>query len=1061
MNPIPFIHRLRSFRSIFHHRLIQLLFLSILVSSFPGVSYGQDLTRDNFTGNWNDNLSWIDGSSPGFSVNNKDLENYGFISLRGNFNLKDGTIHIHDTLIVYGNFTLLQGSDLTVDNGGIVIIFGDFLSDNKVQINPGGYLLVTGNFEMQGADNQASIKNDGNVFIFDDTPQIITPSGYGDKSEIINDPINDFYNNLCCCETDHTDPALTLPEISAVQCSSNVPAPYANYDALVAAGGSASDNCGINICSFAHVSDVSNGATCPEVITRTYRICDNCGHSTTSAQYITINDNIKPTLTLPSIDAVHCSGNVPAPYANFAALVDAGGSASDNCGVNISSFSLANETSTLTENTLIITRTYQIADYCGNTATKEQEISVEDDDPPVISCPSDVIQCASDTNGAVIGGIALSAYTDNCTSTNDLIIEYLISGATTTSGLNDASGTLFHAGISIVEYNVTDENGNTSSCNFDVVVNPVPLTSDITGDINPACEAEGVDYSVNPSPDSKYYWTVPAGASITSDTTGTGKSSITVNFGTHSGEITVKETNSAGCTGETKLLSIDLQLCIPHADFDADKFDVCLGDTVTFWSTSTEVSEYASYSWDFGSDALPATATGPGPVKVLFTVFGTKLVTLTVNDGIINAITKDIIVHNLPAISLTGNDRCGEGDALFVASPTNANSVDFSLDGGLSVVSSDNSSPYEYSHALNESQSVTVWARADNMLAGCTSEWSDGVEVKALPIPVTGEIKADSPAKPGGPGAYLDIACGGESRLYSVDAVAGSAYRWQVPSLGIDQTGTGTIEIFWDKPQGEYEISLQEISEAGCEGSIRAESVFVSNPDINLGPDQAICQGDSISFEPGGNFSLYTWQDYSHRPTYTGYDNEEIWVRVEDEHGCEASDTVNLVVHPTPDLDLGNDTALCDDAGYELAAEGFSTYYWSTGENSSSIIVYPGAGEIILFVTDSNSCSTSDTIYIDKCDGEDHLFDNITNAFTPNNDGVHDVWVIHHIELYPYASIDVFDRNGRLVFHSVGYANDWDGTSGGKALPMDTYYYVIDFKSDQMHPIEGTVTIVR
>jgi gliding motility-associated-like protein len=64
--------------------------------------------------------------------------------------------------------------------------------------------------------------------------------------------------------------------------------------------------------------------------------------------------------------------------------------------------------------------------------------------------------------------------------------------------------------------------------------------------------------------------------------------------------------------------------------------------------------------------------------------------------------------------------------------------------------------------------------------------------------------------------------------------------------------------------------------------------------------------------------------------------------------------------------------------------------------------------------------------------------------------------------LYPNAQIKVFDRTGRLVFESDGgYENDWDGSFDGKPLPLDTYYYIIDFNSEELEPVKGTVTIVR
>jgi gliding motility-associated-like protein len=46
------------------------------------------------------------------------------------------------------------------------------------------------------------------------------------------------------------------------------------------------------------------------------------------------------------------------------------------------------------------------------------------------------------------------------------------------------------------------------------------------------------------------------------------------------------------------------------------------------------------------------------------------------------------------------------------------------------------------------------------------------------------------------------------------------------------------------------------------------------------------------------------------------------------------------------------------------------------------------------------------------------------------------------------------------VFTSVGYSRPWDGTSNGKALPVGTYYYVIDPKNGRKI-ITGSVTILR
>ncbi len=68
----------------------------------------------------------------------------------------------------------------------------------------------------------------------------------------------------------------------------------------------------------------------------------------------------------------------------------------------------------------------------------------------------------------------------------------------------------------------------------------------------------------------------------------------------------------------------------------------------------------------------------------------------------------------------------------------------------------------------------------------------------------------------------------------------------------------------------------------------------------------------------------------------------------------------------------------------------------------------------------------------------------IPNAFSPNHDGINDHWNIQSLVTYPACKVDVFDRYGRPIFHSVGYSQPWDGTFKGNDLPVGTYYYVID-----------------
>lgn len=83
--------------------------------------------------------------------------------------------------------------------------------------------------------------------------------------------------------------------------------------------------------------------------------------------------------------------------------------------------------------------------------------------------------------------------------------------------------------------------------------------------------------------------------------------------------------------------------------------------------------------------------------------------------------------------------------------------------------------------------------------------------------------------------------------------------------------------------------------------------------------------------------------------------------------------------------------------------------------------------------------------------------------FSPNDDGVEDLWTIENIEQYPEAKIRIYDRSGRVLFETKGYDNTnnaWDGTYKGNACPSDDYWFVIDIESLDKQ-FKGHFTLIR
>ena len=104
---------------------------------------------------------------------------------------------------------------------------------------------------------------------------------------------------------------------------------------------------------------------------------------------------------------------------------------------------------------------------------------------------------------------------------------------------------------------------------------------------------------------------------------------------------------------------------------------------------------------------------------------------------------------------------------------------------------------------------------------------------------------------------------------------------------------------------------------------------------------------------------------------------------------------------------------------------------------------------------DSFGCWAIDSVIVTVVPGIEY-----PDGFTPNGDGINDVWVIDYITFFPGAKVSIYNRWGEELFNSTGYPVPWDGKYKGKDLPVGTYYYVIDLHNN-MGPYTGPITIAR
>ncbi len=238
------------------------------------------------------------------------------------------------------------------------------------------------------------------------------------------------------------------------------------------------------------------------------------------------------------------------------------------------------------------------------------------------------------------------------------------------------------------------------------------------------------------------------------------------------------------------------------------------------------------------------------------------------------------------------------------------------------------------------------------------------------------------------------------------------------------------------------------------------------------GPDTVVCYGSEITLKgSGGDEFAWAPEEGLSRidipnPTTTITDSVAYILFTRDkESGCSDSDTILLATYADRGISAGQDTTVAPGQSITLAASGgsFLDYLWQPADglanpNAQTTIATVNT-EITYSVTGTTEfgCEESDSMNIMIATGL-----GIYSGFTPNGDGTNDFWDIDDIIFYPNATVKVFDRWGKVVFSSVGYADNqrWDGKYKGKDLQTGTYYYVIELK-DGSEPYKGPVTIVR
>lgn len=305
---------------------------------------------------------------------------------------------------------------------------------------------------------------------------------------------------------------------------------------------------------------------------------------------------------------------------------------------------------------------------------------------------------------------------------------------------------------------------------------------------------------------------------------------------------------------------------------------------------------------------------------------------------------------------------------------------------------------------------------------------------------------------------YQYLFYGQTLELYSNANTTTESILWSGPNNFYSIDTETSVLINKTEQGGTYSATITTNS-GSCSNQNQLDIYTFIDVETALGEDRASCRDDEIMqiSYPYYSFFTYSWKG----PNGFSSTNHEIEVQdrgvytltITTPDGNKSSGSIE-VYKSTLALEEAtsclNQVFIKPTGGkepYEFSLDGIT---WQ----SSPIFLNIPQGTYQVHIRDANQCSIM---------SDNHYFKNfkLYQAFSPNGDGINDVWDLSDLKTCPNIQVKIFDRYGRFL-HQMNRNNlIWDGTAKGKTLPSNTYWFAIDFNDGIISTIKSHITIKR
>ncbi len=375
---------------------------------------------------------------------------------------------------------------------------------------------------------------------------------------------------------------------------------------------------------------------------------------------------------------------------------------------------------------------------------------------------------------------------------------------------------------------------------------------------------------------------------------------------------------------------------------------------------------------------------------------------------------------------------------------------------------------------------------------------TSGCEVTSNPINIKAKANAQISIT-----VDKSITCTNFPSVFTANSTNGGSnptLQWKVNGIDVPNANASTFSSSTLKGNDVVSCSLTNLDPCVANTTVQSNNITLQDPtdrpsvQINLDAND-ICRGSLQTFEAlpsnAGNNPSYQWlingapingQNNKIFQSYQLQNDDVISCTINSNAPyCQAttaatSNAISVILRPIviPEVSISTDEKkIYEDMEVTFTAvtinKGtYPTYTWKINGQ----IVYIGGDvfttnnlqdqdHITCEVTINTLCASTNfvisntlTIKVIKIEKV-----NPPSAFSPNGDGINDVWNIDELRMFPQCSVKIFSRNGVEIFNSIGYKKPWDGFHNTKASPPGVYYYVINLDGKQK--ITGSLTIIK